>query len=118
MMGHNSPLYGVVREGSGYHPVKQLLNYDVAIGEGFPPSCERIVAAGAKNARIRIRKVDKRRFDAEAKLIMGLLNDAWSDNWGFVPLTDSEIAYVGKKLKDIVFEDLIRVAEVDRKSAA
>src|SRR3546814_6938951 len=44
---------------------------------------------------------------------MGLLNDAWSDNWGLVRLTDSEIDYVGKKLKDIVFEDLIRVAEVD-----
>src|SRR3546814_3831960 len=49
---------------------------------------------------------------------MGLLNDAWSDNWGFVPLTDSEIAYVGKKLKDIVFEDLIRVAEVDGEPVA
>src|SRR3546814_8183270 len=60
----------------------------------------------------------KRRFDAEAKLIMGLLNDAWSDNWGFVPLTDSEIAYVGKKLKTLVFEDLIRVAEVDGEPVA
>src|SRR3546814_17768865 len=39
-------------------------------------------------------------------------------NWGFVRLTDSEIAYVGKKLKDIVFEDLIRVAEVDGEPVA
>src|SRR3546814_16599484 len=62
MMGHNSPLYRGWIEGSGYQPVKQLLNYDVAIGEGFPPIVERIVAAGAQNARIRIRKVDKRRF--------------------------------------------------------
>src|SRR3546814_11050508 len=92
MMGHNSPLYRGWIEGSGDHPVKQLLNYDVAIRDGFPPIVERIVAAGDKNARIHIRKVDKRRFDAEATLIMGLLNDAWSDNWGFVPLTDSAIA--------------------------
>ena len=49
---------------------------------------------------------------------MGILNDAWSDNWGFVPLTDSEIAYIGKKLKDIVFEDLIRVAELDGEPVA
>src|SRR3546814_5866079 len=56
MMGHNSPLYRGWIEGSGYQPVKQLLNYDVAIGEGFPPIVERIVAAGAKNARIPIRK--------------------------------------------------------------
>jgi hypothetical protein len=44
---------------------------------------------------------------------MGILNDAWSSNWGFVPLTDDEIAYVGKKLKPIVFEDLIMITEYE-----
>ena len=118
MLGHNSPLYRGWIEAEGYRPVKTLYNYAVEIVDGFPPIVNRIVAAGEKNARIRIRRVDKSQFDAEAKLIMGILNDAWSDNWGFVPLTDSEIAYVGKKLKDIVFEDLIRVAEVDGEPVA
>ncbi|QXF13148.1 MULTISPECIES: N-acetyltransferase [Sphingopyxis] len=118
MLGHNSPLYQGWIEAEGYRPVKKLFNYAVDIVDGFPPLVNRIVAAGEKNERIRIRRVDKRKFDAEAQLIMGILNDAWSDNWGFVPLTDSEIAYVGKKLKDIVFEDLIRVAEVDGEAVA
>ena len=118
MLGHNSALYQGWIEDEGYRPVKQLFNYGVEIVDGFPPLVNRIVAAGEKNERIRIRRVDKKKFDAEAKLIMGILNDAWSDNWGFVPLTDSEIAYVGKKLKDIVFEDLIRVAEVDGEPVA
>lgn len=118
MMGHNSPLYQGWIEGVGYRPVKQLFNYDVHVADGFPPLINRIVAAGEKNARIHIRKVDKSRFHAEATLIMGLLNDAWSDNWGFVPLTDSEIAFVGKKLKTLVFEDLIRVAELDGEPVA
>ena len=118
MLGHNSPLYRGWIEAEGYRPVKTLYNYAVEIVDGFPPIVNRIVAAGEKNARIRIRRVDTSQFDAEAKLIMGILNDAWSDNWGFVPLTDSEIAYVGKKLKDIVFEDLIRVAEVDGEPVA
>lgn len=113
MMGHNSPLYQAWIEAAGYRPVKQLFNYDVPIREGFPPLIERIVSAGERNSRIRIRKINKRNFDAEAALIMGLLNEAWSENWGFVPLTDAEIAFVGKKLKPLVFEDLIRVAEVD-----
>ncbi|PKP96523.1 MAG: N-acetyltransferase [Alphaproteobacteria bacterium HGW-Alphaproteobacteria-13] len=118
MLGHNSPRYQEWIEAAGYRPVKRLYNYAVEIVNGFPPLVNRIVAAGEKNARIRIRRVDKKRFDAEARLIMGILNDAWSDNWGFVPLTDSEIAYIGKKLKDIVFEDLIRVAEVDGEPVA
>ena len=118
MLGHNSPLYRDWVEAAGYRPAKQLLNYAVDIVDGFPPIVDRIVAAGEKNARIRIRRVDKRRFDTEAALIMGILNDAWSDNWGFVPLTDSEIAHVGKKLKALVFEDLIRIAEVDGEPVA
>lgn len=118
MLGHNSPLYQAWIEAEGYRPAKKLQNFSVEIENGFPPLVNRIVAAGEKNDRIRIRRVNKKNFDAEARLIMGILNDAWSDNWGFVPLTDSEIAFVGKKLKDIVFEDLIRVAEVDGEPVA
>ena len=68
--------------------------------------------------RIRIRRVDKSKFDAEAQIIIGILNDAWSDNWGFVPFTDREIEYAGKKLKPLVFNDLIRIAEVEGVPAA
>lgn len=118
MMGHNSPLYQAWIEAEGYRPVKQLFNYDLPVEDGFPPLVNRIVAAGEKNERIRIRRVNKKNFHAEATLIMGLLNDAWSDNWGFVPLTDSEIAFVGKKLKTLVFEDFVRVAEVDGEPVA
>ena len=118
MMGHNSPAYQAWIEAAGYHSVKTLLTYEIPITREFPPLVQRIVSSGERNPRIVIRRVDKSRFDEEAALILGILNDAWSDNWGFVPLTDSEIAYVGKKLKPIVFEDLIRVAEVEGRPVA
>ena len=51
-------------------------------------------------------------------LILTILNDAWGDNWGFIPLTDSEIAYAGKKLKPIVLEDMILIAEYDGEPVA
>jgi len=118
MMGHHLPHYQGWIEAAGYGGIKDLYTYDLPIVDGFPPLVQRIVASGERNARIRIRKVDKSRFDQEAALILGILNDAWSDNWGFVPLTDAEIAYAGKKLKPIVFEDLIRVAEVEGEPVA
>jgi GNAT superfamily N-acetyltransferase len=118
MMGHNSPAYEGWIERAGYAGVKDLLTYEIPIKVEFPPLVQRIVTSGERNPRIVIRKVNKRRFDEEAALILGILNDAWSSNWGFVPITDSEIAYVGKKLKPIVFEDLIRVAEVDGEPVA
>ncbi|WP_164117489.1 N-acetyltransferase [Sphingorhabdus sp. Alg239-R122] len=118
MMGHQRPEYQQWIENAGYNPVKQVMTWEVDILDGFGKLVNRIVASGEKNDRIRIRRVNKSRFAEEAALIMGILNDAWSQNWGFVPLTDSEIAYVGKKLKPIVLEDLIRIAEYDGKPVA
>jgi hypothetical protein len=118
MMGHNKADYQGWIEGEGYRRVKDLYTYDVPTSAGFAPIVDRIVASGEKNERIRIRKVDKSRFDEEASLILSILNEAWSDNWGFIPLTDSEIAYAGKKLKPIVLEDMILVAEYDGEPVA
>ncbi len=118
MMGHNSPAYEAWIESAGYKGVKDLLTYEIPITVDFPPLAQRIIQSGERNPRIVIRHVDKKRFAAEAALILGILNDAWSGNWGFVPITDSEIAHVGKKLKPIVYEDLIRIAEVDGEPVA
>jgi hypothetical protein len=118
MMGHNKAEYEAWVEAAGYTKAKDLYTYDVGVKDGFPPLINRIVAMGEKNPKIRIRNVDKKNFEEEAALLLGILNDAWSDNWGFIPLTESEIAYAGKKLKPIVFEDLIRVAELDGEPVA
>ncbi|GAA0733635.1 N-acetyltransferase [Sphingomonas japonica] len=118
MMGHHAAAYQAWIETAGYSVAKQLVTYDLDITQSFPPLVNRIVAAGEKNARIVVRRVDKSKFADEAAIILGILNDAWSDNWGFVPLTQPEIDDVGRKLKPIVFEDLIRIAEVDGEPVA
>lgn len=118
MMGHDNALKHGWIETAGYSLAKSLLTYDLDITKPFPPLIERIVRSGEKNSRINVRGVDKSRFAEEAATILGILNDAWADNWGFVPLTDAEIAHVGKKLKPLVREDLIMIAEVDGEPAA
>jgi GNAT superfamily N-acetyltransferase len=118
MMGHHSPAYRVWVEGSGYTPAKTLLTYDLQVDKPFPPLIERIVASGEKNPRIRIREADKSRFKEEADLVFDILNDAWSTNWGFVPITDEEVRYVSKKMAPIVYPDLLRIAELDGEPVA
>ncbi len=118
MMGHHGAQYQPWIEAAGYAPAKKLCTYDLDIVKPFPPLIERIVQSGEKNPRIRIRGVDKKHYDREAKIIIDILNDAWSQNWGFVPFTDSEIAYAGKKMKPLVREDLIMIAEYDGRPVA
>jgi hypothetical protein len=73
----------------------------------------KIVASGEKNARIRIRRVDKNHFDRDAGIIIDILNDAWSQNWGFVPFTETEKAYGAKKLAPLILEGANMIAELD-----
>ena len=118
MMGHHRPAYQGWIEAAGYGKAKDLYTFELDIRIDMIPVIDRLIRSGEANPRIRIRDVDKSKFDQEAAIILDILNDAWSDNWGFVPLTDAEIAYAGKKLKPIIVEDLVKIAEVDSEPVA
>jgi hypothetical protein len=113
MMGHHLRYYAALVEAHGYAKVKDMHTYECPTDRPFPDAVQRIVAIGERAGRIKIRQVDKSNFAAEAALILDILNDAWAKNWGTVPLTPLEVEHVGKKLKPIVYEDLIRIAEID-----
>lgn len=118
MMGHQNARYQPWIEGAGYGLVKKLHTYDLDITQDFPALIQRIVSSGEKNERIKVREVSLAHFAREVKIICDILNDAWSDNWGFVPFTEEEIAYTAKKLKPLVKPDLIRIAEYDGEPVA
>lgn len=118
MMGHHPAHYAGWIEASGYTRAKTLYTYDLDISHEFPPIVQRIVKLGERNSRINVRQVRKKEWDSEAAAILGILNDAWSDNWGFVPLTAEEVAHTGVKLKPIIHEELNMIAEVDGRPVA
>jgi len=118
MMGHHRPEYQAWIERAGYEKAKDLVTYGLNIEHWEDPMIDRLIAMGERNPKICVRMVDKSKFNEEARLILNLLNDAWSNNWGYVPLTEAEIAYAGKKLKPIIFNELVRVAEVEGEPVA
>ncbi|MXP25959.1 N-acetyltransferase [Altererythrobacter indicus] len=118
MMGHHNAKYQAWIEGDGYEPVKSLVTYELDITKDFPPLLQRIIKSGEKNERINVRKVEIAHFEREANIIIEILNEAWSNNWGFVPFTDKEKAHMGKKLRPLVREDLIMIAELDGEPVA
>lgn len=118
MMGHDNPAYQEWIEGEGYEFAKSLKTWELDITRDFPPLIQRIVQSGQRNARIKVRPVEMKHFDREARIIIHILNDAWSKNWGFVPFTETEIAYAGKKLKTLIRSDLNMIAELDGKPVA
>ena len=118
MMGHHPARYRAWIEGYGFTETKRLLTYDLDITTPFPPIIERIVSSGERNERITIRPIDMKRWDEEIRTVLHILNDAWSQNWGFVPFTEAEIAHASKKMKPIIKPRLNMIAELDNRPVA
>src|SRR5258708_21618892 len=82
-------------------------------GEAVDPA----IHAGAKKAMedegIAIRNMRKRDMADEVRRFMDVYNEAWGDNWGFVPITDAEVEFQAKNLKQVIDEDWAFMAEKD-----
>ena len=117
-MGHHPKIYRGWIEKAGYDPAKSLVTYELDIAQEFAPLVKRIVASGERNERIVIREAGRHDYEGDVRIILAILNDAWSDNWGFIPFTDREIAYAAKKLRPLIHPELVRIAELDGEPVA
>ncbi|MBN2332326.1 MAG: N-acetyltransferase [Deltaproteobacteria bacterium] len=112
MMGHAPPYYTDRVMEQGYRPIKELLAY--SIETGFKPSRAMRAIIRRVNSHIRIRPMERGRyFDRELTVIGDIFNDAWHNNWGFIPFTTNELQAMGNDFKLLVDKDLIQIAEVD-----
>jgi hypothetical protein len=116
MMGHALPYFSKHIEQSGYQKAVDTFAYMIAPDFNAPAIMHRLVAASAN--RVRVRPINRKRFDEEISLLRDIFNDAWADNWGFVPFTEAEFHELGKNLKFLVDAELIQIAEVDGEAAA
>jgi len=116
MMGHARPYYAERIEQCGYAKAQDMLAYMIAPDFEAPRIMQRLVAASAQ--RVRVRPLDRRHFDAEIALLRDIFNDAWAENWGFVPFTEAEFHELGQTLRFLLPENLIQIAEVDGEAAA
>jgi hypothetical protein len=116
MMGHARPYYAPRIEEDGFQKEKDLLAYIINSDFKMPPAAKRITAAN--KGRVHIRELRKSNFATELKIIRDIFNDAWSQNWNFVPFTDAEFEHMGKDLKMLADEELVKIAEVDGEPAA
>ena len=99
-----------------YRQEKDLLAYIINPDFEHPRAMQAIMARAKK--RVQTRFLRKSEFKEELKIIRDIFNDAWSQNWGFVPWTNAEFEHLGKDLKMVVDEDLLVIASVDGEPAA
>ncbi|MFQ5944979.1 MAG: N-acetyltransferase [Candidatus Methylomirabilales bacterium] len=116
MMGHARRYYAARIEAHGYGNAKDLLAYRIA-HDFKPPDMVRTVLTRAAGC-VRVRPLRRSRFGEELHILREIFEDAWSENWGFVPFTAAEFEHLGQNLKLLVDDDFVQIAEVDGAPAA
>ena len=106
LMTGNPPYTPGLIEGAGYGRAKDLLAYFLMSTEAAQEKVRKIAAEVRNRGDVTIREFDLSRFEEELALVMELYNDAWSKNWGFVPMTPEEIRFTADDLKAVVLPEL------------
>lgn len=112
------PHYRELIEAEGFEKAMDVLMWELQLGElkegeRFDPSIHAAAEKALRDEGIVIRNMRKREMAAEVRRFMDVYNEAWGDNWGFVPITDAEVEFQAKNLKQILDEDWAYMAEKD-----
>lgn len=111
MMTYNPKSYPRLIEGSGYTKVKDLHAYISPVHGASLKRLQRLAdRTRDRNPTLSTRGADLANFEREVNLFQEIYNSAWEKNWGFVPLSDTEITWLAKELKPLVQADLLRFA--------
>lgn len=117
LMPHDAPHLGAAVEAAGYARVQDMLAYRRGTGHPFSAGLEAMFAKGLPEG-VTLRPLDMARYRAEIGLITDIFNDAWRDNWGFVPLTEAEVDHMAKALKPLIHPQLVWIAEAKGEAMA
>lgn len=112
------PHYARLIEARGFGKAMDLLMWELELGslkegERFDPSIHAAAEKALHDEGIVIRSLRKREMADEVRRFTDVYNEAWGSNWGFVPITDAEVEFQAKNLKQVIDEDWAYMAEKD-----
>lgn len=116
-MSYNPPYYAGLIEGYGLQKIQDLYAYAMFEGEHLSETVRGIADAALEDPKLVVRTIDERDFKSEMEKIGKIYAEAWSENWGAVPLTDDEFDRIVGELKLIADRDLFFIAEYDGEPA-
>ena len=94
-----------------------MYSWRYSTGES-PPRVQKAYDAIEAMPEVYSRHVDPKELERDVRLVMDVYNDAWSDNWSFVPLTEKELAKLAKDFKLILDPSITAIAYVRGEPAA
>lgn len=119
LMTYNPSYYVDYIEKLGYRYARDLWAYKLGVKEFMNITGERLDKLTTRileRKNITIHNLDMKKYDEEVNKLKLLYNNAWSKNWGFIPMTDLEFDQLADELHSIIDPDLVFIAEKDGKT--
>jgi GNAT superfamily N-acetyltransferase len=116
-MTYNPPYYARLIEGYGLQKIQDLYAYVMFESEEIPERLRAISDLVLEDPKLVIRTLELRDFKNEMERIRKIYAEAWSENWGAVPLTEEEFDRIVGEFRSIYDRDLFFIAEYDGEPA-
>ena len=105
---HNPPFYGEFLERYGLRKVKDYVAYRISPETGINEQLARLASAVRTRRGIETRPLNMKELPAEVERIVAIYNEAWAENWGFLPLTADDAQGLVASLRAVADPELIR----------
>ena len=115
---HNPPYYSEFLERYGFAKAKDYHAYILNVQTPTPPRLKKLAERVRLRRDIEIRPLNLKNLLSEVHLIAKIYNDAWAQNWGFLPITDEEAIALAHSLRLVADPGMIRFAFVQGEPAA
>jgi hypothetical protein len=112
-MPWNPPYLPALLESRGYRKARDLISYRYDLTETDRVDSPGILARREWRDRLKIRNIDLNAMKTEAALLVDIFNDAWRENWGFVPFTYEEFMSTAESLKYVMPPEGGFIVELD-----
>jgi GNAT superfamily N-acetyltransferase len=113
LTSHNPPYYSQLIEGWGFAKVMDFFAWWFAEPANAAARLRKLAGALKKRPeKVTLRQINLRDIAGEATKIRAIYNQAWEKNWGFVPFSEKEFAYMTKEMKPLLLPDLVWLAEI------
>ena len=116
LMGHGRPWYGQQVLDGGYTPVKDVLAYKVRPDFEAPRVMTKL--AERVSDQVTVRCLRRRQLLDDAEVMRDIFNDAWANNWNFVPWDREDFAETVKTMAMLMPDDYIQIAEYQGRPVA
>ena len=112
LTAHNPPYYKDLIESCGFTKAKDWYAWWFADPARAAARLRPLGERFRKRLAVTIRAGNLKNIREESRRLRQIYNQAWKNNWGFVPFTEAEIEFMTQELSQLIIPEFTLIAEV------